>query len=217
MSETLKGNCYYCGEEFGKTAMKNHLLKEQGEQDGCQECCLLKIEGAYYKDYWLYIDVPVEKTLSNVDAFMRKIWLECCGHLSEFTDQKHKTVGKSKRLSAFCTGDKLLHAYDFGSTTECLVTFAGTTYRKPQREVVRLLARNVPFLFTCTVCGKPADNYCVECTWKNKNPFYCDGCLEKHRHECVLPVVNSPRMGECGYTGELDIYDFEPLCLYKDK
>ena len=51
-----KGNCYICGAELGKTAMKNHILKEHnGPEDG-QECVLLKIEGAYEKDYWLYVD-----------------------------------------------------------------------------------------------------------------------------------------------------------------
>ncbi len=217
MSEVLKGNCYYCGAELGKTAMKNHLLKEQGEREGCQECCLLKIEGAYNKNYWLYIDVPVEKTLSNVDAFLRKIWLECCGHLSEFTDTRHNTVGKSRRLSAFCTGDKLLHAYDFGSTTECLVTFVGTTYRKTQREIVRLLARNIPPQYECNSCKKLADFICVECTWNNEYPFFCKKCIKKHRHECILPVTNSPRMGECAYSGEMDVYDFDPKNLYLKK
>ena len=77
MASTAKGNCYLCGAELGKVAMKNHLLKTHSEAAG-QECCLLKIEGAYNKNYWLYVDIPISSTLNVLDTFLRKIWLECC-------------------------------------------------------------------------------------------------------------------------------------------
>ena len=83
MANSTKGNCYLCGAELGKTAMKNHILKCHAGEAG-QECRLLKIEGAYDKGYWLYVDIPVDKTLNALDKFLRKIWLECCGHMSEF-------------------------------------------------------------------------------------------------------------------------------------
>jgi hypothetical protein len=40
--------------------------------------------------------------------------------------------------------------------------------------------------------------------------FYCDKCLTKHEcgDEMSLPVVNSPRMGVCGYCGEGDFDNF---------
>lgn len=74
MAAGSSGNCYLCGVELGKTAMKNHLLKAHGEPNSEQACVLLKIEGAYNKDYWLYIDIPADKPLSVVDTFLRKIW-----------------------------------------------------------------------------------------------------------------------------------------------
>jgi hypothetical protein len=62
---------------------------------------------------------------------------------------------------------------------------------------VRLLARNEPPPILCELCKKkPAawvdvlDDY----TW------YCEKCIE-NTEEGVLPVVNSPRVGVCGYTG----------------
>lgn len=204
------GNCYLCGAELGKTAMKNHILKEHGKspEDG-QECWLLKIEGQD-KNYWLFIDVPVDKTLSSIDGFLRKIWLECCGHLSAFSDRNGE-IGKSRRLEGFNVGDKLLHEYDFGTPTDTLVTFVGKTNRKPQRNAVRLLARNVPPEFTCGQCGKPAEYVCSECQWSVDNPFFCTDCAEDHEHDyALLAVTNSPRMGECGYDGELDVYAFDP-------
>lgn len=150
-------------------------------------------------------DLPADSPLSNLDNLLRKIWLKCCGHLSEFSGPGHSTVGKAKKLSSFLPGDQLLHTYDFGSSTETLVTILGDIKRKPKREAVRLLARNIPPRFSCAECGSPAELICPICKYSSDSPFYCAACGEKHEHsEMLLPVTNSPRMGECGYEGSLD-------------
>ena len=214
MAEATKGNCYICGIEAGKTQMKNHLLKAHGKEAGGQECCLLKIEGAHDKDYWLLIDVPMESRLSTVDDFLRDIWLECCGHLSAFRGPKRSDyyeIAMSRRLRDFSAGDKIVHEYDFGTTTESLITFMGSTKRPKQRNAVRLLARNVPPTFQCRECGALADFICTDCMYSTANPFFCESCGDKHEHDdMLLPVVNSPRFGECGYCGERDIFTFDP-------
>lgn len=211
MAVQSKGNCYLCGAELGKVAMKNHILKVHAGDRSLQKCRLLKIEGAYEKNYWLYIDVPVNKTLSAVDIFLRKIWLECCGHMSAFSDPRHEELGKGRQLGGFAPGDKILHEYDFGSTTESLITVVGDTYREPQRNAVRLLARNAPPAFICCKCGKAAAYICVECIYEVDNPFFCEECADHHEHDYFLPVTNSPRMGVCGYEGTQDKYAFSPL------
>jgi len=209
MASGSKGNCFICGAELGKTAMKNHLFKLHNEEINGQECYLLKVEGAYNKDYWLYIDLPMEKLLSDVDSFLRKIWLECCGHLSSFSGSGHSEIAKSRKMRAFTVGDKLLHEYDFGSTTETIITISGAIKRKPQRGIVRLLARNIPPKYSCSECGSPADYICTECVYDSDSPFYCEECGESHEHnDMLLSVTNSPRMGTCGYDGELDTYTF---------
>lgn len=204
----VKGNCYLCGKELGKTAMKNHIEKEHSAEDG-QECRLLKIEGAYDKNYWLYVDIPASSDLSVLDSFLRKIWLECCGHMSAFSGQ-YGEVDMTRKIGTFNTGDILLHEYDFGSTTETLITIVSTVYRKQQRGV-RLLARNIPMTFVCRKCGKPAELINTE-DFDDPNPFYCISCAKKddELYEMSLPITNSPRMGVCGYTGELDTYAFDP-------
>ncbi|MDR2571091.1 MAG: DUF6398 domain-containing protein [Oscillospiraceae bacterium] len=214
MAVTTLGNCYICGVELGKTAMKNHILKSHGNDTDGEDCCLFMIEGAYDKDYWLIIDVPMDKSLSSVDKFLRKIWLECCGHLSAFRSQnrsEYREISIGSKLYNFTKGDKIIHEYDFGTTTNSLVTIIGSTIRKPQKMNVRLLARNVPLEFECAKCGVPAQYFCTECVYDNRNPLYCGKCIEKHEHDDMfLPVTNSPRMGECGYDGELDVFAFKP-------
>ena len=215
------GNCYICGVELGKTAMKNHILKAHGVEKDGQDCYLIKLEGAYDKDYWLFIDVPLDKRLSDIDAFLRKIWLECCGHLSEFRNTKrshYEGVAKNRKINTFSTGDKVLHEYDFGSTTETLITIVGSIVRNPQKAAVRLLARNVAPEFQCTECGAPAKYICTDCMYDCDNPFYCKKCGKKHIHDDMfLPVTNSPRLGVCGYAGELDTFGFDLKNISKGK
>lgn len=211
MASGTKGNCCICGAELGRLAMKTHILNAHASAEGGQDCRLLKIEGAQSKGYWIYIDVPADKTLGAVDKFMRRIWLECCGHLSAFYNAGHGQVAKSRKIGSFAVGDKLLHEYDFGSTTECLITFVGDVLRPPQKENVRLLARNTPPRFRCAECGGEAEYICPECGCYSEDAFYCAGCGEKHEHEdMLLPVTNSPRLGTCGYCGELDVYTYCP-------
>ena len=211
MAVTTKGNCYLCGAEISKSAMKNHILKKHSSEG--QECALLKVEGAYEKGYWLYIDVPLDETLEAVDQFLRNIWLECCGHMSTFHMKgdywdEDTDYGKAFVVGSFPTGAQLIHEYDMGDTTETLVTVMGRIRRPLQKEAVRLLARNVPPKFTCADCGAEADYIDTEAIYNSGNPFCCAKCAKERDESILLPVTNSPRMGVCGYAGERDCYAF---------
>ena len=70
---------------FVKAGMTRHL-KTCGEPSPSAKPGLhLLVEGRYAKEYWMHLAVPAASPLERVDAFLRKIWLECCGHLSAFT------------------------------------------------------------------------------------------------------------------------------------
>jgi DNA-directed RNA polymerase subunit RPC12/RpoP len=207
------GNCYICGAEISKLAAKTHLLKHYGEKKGGIGCSLLKVEGMYNKNYWLYIDVPVEETLWEVDRFLRHIWLECCDHMSAFFLPKRLELDMDRRLRTFQVGSKFSHHYDFGSTTETAITIMGTMRRKPQEGSVILLARNAPQVYKCADCGKTAEYFDKELMYQSDNMFYCAECRKKYEDGRILPITNSPRMGECGYGGENDTFAFDPNSL----
>ena len=175
----------------------------------------MKVEGMYDKSYWLYIDIPVKEVLSEIDSFLREIWLECCGHMSEFYGSGYSGIGINRKLGSFSVGDKFIHAYDFGDTTETIITLMGSTWRKPQKEAVRLLARNVPPVFKCTDCGEMAEYTYPMYTGPSDDIFYCAECAEKNEgsDHTMLPITNSPRMGVCGYCGELDTFEFNPASV----
>lgn len=208
-----KGNCYLCGKLLTKTTAKRHLLTHQFEGDKGQACMLVKIEAVYDKDYWLYVDIPLTSTLQVLDNFLRDIWLECCGHMSAFYYGRYEEVGFGKKISSIPEGAVMGYEYDFGSTTELKITFVCQTVRKKQQKAVRLLVRNEAPTYPCGVCGKPAEVVNTEQMYdEDGSPFYCEACAEKQELEedYLLPVVNSPRMGVCGYAGEYDTYEFDP-------
>ena len=69
------------------------------------------------------------------------------------------------------------------------------------RGAVRLLARNDPPALSCAECTSAAILVCPYCP---EDGLFCDTHAAAHGHaaeEAYLPVVNSPRMGICGYTG----------------
>jgi hypothetical protein len=212
MAQT-RGNCFICGKTAGKTAIKNHIQKEHN--GGEERCFLIRADGAYYKDYWLYFSVPLGAALSATDKFLRNIWCECCGHLSAFRPGGRSGqiwggdedgYGMSRKLSSFCAGDTLFYEYDFGTTTDINVTIVDELYRPAQREKARLLARNVPPRMVCVKCGASATRIDA---WKRE--ALCDKCAGTVGDEAaLLPITNSPRCGECAYDGEYDKWTFDP-------
>jgi hypothetical protein len=103
------------------------------------------------------------------------------------------------------------YEYDFGSTTELKLRVTGARAGHRGRRSLRLLARNEPVTWSCAVCASPAAQTCAGCAEEGENPFFCKQHARAHAvgahegHEpALLPVVNSPRMGVCGYTGAKD-------------
>jgi hypothetical protein len=157
------------------------------------------------KDFWLFIEINDSSTLEDIDLFLRDTWLECCGHMSQFTlsgEDYPSNGGMAKKLRAlFRVGTVFDYEYDFGTTTELHGKVISVRQGK-LKETVRLVARNyLPDDLLCTTCQKKPDVICSVCY-----EFYCKKCKKKHGIQCegedmLLPVVNSPRMGVCGYTG----------------
>lgn len=90
--EISQGTCYFCRSEFAKNKMTQHLknCKARQAQVGTSEqpsqrLFHLVVEGKHRPAYWMHLEVPARATLTNLDSFLRAIWVECCDHLSEFT------------------------------------------------------------------------------------------------------------------------------------
>lgn len=242
------GKCLYCNELFSKSQINRHLqkhLKDKILQNPPGKSFLLKAElnpawgsAPYFLSLW----VDAEAKIQIIDQFLRDIWLECCGHMSAFTNPKNRRQntgmfdffeaeellekGKVKEYEkmmedlkgeipmnrkakiALHKGLKLIYQYDFGSTTEILITVADEYPVKADKTIV-LLSRNEPLELICESCGKEAaKQMCTICYGYEDEGLFCKKCAKKHEKECedfadysALPVVNSPRMGVCAYDG----------------
>jgi len=82
------------------------------------------------------------------------------------------------------------------------------------RNAVRLLARNHPPPIPCEKCGAPALAVCTQCIYEGRG-WVCASHSRTHKcgEDMMLPVVNSPRVGRCGYAG----YGIEPMDLLNGK
>lgn len=223
MTEKLqsKGTCRFCRIDLNKTGMTRHLkscnqraaqIDQANNKKNRQENIFhLQIQDAYQGDYWLHLEMSGATKLTELDNYLRAIWLECCGHLSQFS---HKKWGEeiSMTLTAnqvFTPGIELYHIYDFGSSSETKIKVAAERNgsfltSKP----IFLMARNEPPEYLCEECGKPATWLCIECIYEYESEgTYCDKHAESHPHDDYgepVEIVNSPRLGVCGYTGPAD-------------
>ena len=173
------------------------------------------VQGRYAPEYWLHLEVVANTKLKNLDSFLRNIWLECCGHLSAFNIGGRRYVSdmaeseyeeKSMNVkigSVLGPGMSFIHEYDFGTTTELALKVLSDREGEPMNKSIQIMARNNPPLIVCSLCGKAATQVCAQCIYEGKG-WLCDKCASEHEcgEEMLLPVVNSPRVGMCGYTGD---------------
>ena len=191
---------------------KDLIAKSEKTKAGTEPLYHIRLEALRGKHYWLDIEMRGSATLADLDGYLRDIWLECCGHLSAFMiggwrgeeigeDEMKIKVGQFLRV-----GLELLHIYDFGTSSETLVKVQGVREGKPLTKYpVVLMARNLPPEFHCQECDRVATWFCQECLFEDgTSGFLCDQHVKKHPHEDYgepISVVNSPRLGLCGYTG----------------
>ncbi len=225
MAITTEGKCLCCGGVFSKSTMNKHLQNciprkmeyKSADIGGTESYYCIFVQGQYSPEFWIYVDIPANTTLKVLDGFLRGIWLECCGHMSQFiinkqtyssyADREFGERSMNTKLNGVLTVDQQFrHEYDFGSTTYLKLKVVAEFNGKKRKNKAKLMARNNPPVIKCSYCGNPATNICCECIYDGKG-YLCDTCLEKHEcgEEMYMPIVNSPRSGVCGYTG--GIYD----------
>jgi hypothetical protein len=216
------GKCNVCGEIVDQASATRHLsaccqpevaglLLASGKQP-LAPSFHLAIEGRDAKVYWMHVAVPVTAPLSKLDNFLRHTWLECCGHLSAFeiggkryasAPMDEETTMGARLSRVLKVGMKFLYEYDYGSTTALVLKVVALREQGLPKGAIQLLARNEAPQVICQRCRmQPASQICTECAW-NGEGWLCEGCAVAHEcgDEMCLPIVNSPRVGVCGYTG----------------
>ncbi|HAG51328.1 MAG TPA: hypothetical protein DCL42_08330 [Deltaproteobacteria bacterium] len=208
-----EGICSYCNKSFSGSAMTKHLQscadrEKNNEKD--QNNGKVYLIHARCDPFWIYFEVNSDSTLKEIDSFLRDLWLECCGHMSMFTiggsnyssspqkgdGDKSMNIPLNKALSV---GMPFIHEYDFGTTTT--LGLKAVSEHQGKVKGISLIARNNLPDFKCK-CGNPAKEICSQCVFDGEG-FLCKKCAKEHEcgEEMLLPYVNSPRNGMCGFTG----------------
>jgi hypothetical protein len=225
MASKSSGTCTSCHQSFAKSGITRHLAScEQRKihlndlplgKSKTRETSLfhLAIEGRPNPEYWLHIEIPADASLKRLDTFLRGIWLECCGHLSAFRiDRQAYTVmpepeygdkgmnGKIRDLLP--VGTKADYEYDFGTTSELVIRSLEERPSAYRGYDISILARNDAPRYPCDICAQASVFVCSQCIYEG-NGMLCETHSKEHKcgEEMLLPVVNSPRVGMCGYTG----------------
>jgi hypothetical protein len=169
----------------------------------------LRVAADERSEYWLDLEMTGSARLEALDKYLRAIWLECCGHLSQFSIKgwRGPTIAKNRTAAqVFEDGVEVTHIYDFGSSSETLIRpVAARVGKSLTRHAVFLMARNLRPVYPCIECGEPAGWLCMECVLEDQEW----GCLcathrDSHGHTNYgepIALVNSPRLGTCGYDG----------------
>ena len=221
MAKQSRGTCLFCGKESSKGALTRHLsscparAEANAKADagsGKPETLLhLKVQDGYGPDFWLHLEMRGSASLKDLDRYLRAIWLECCGHLSQFSfgGWSGHEIAMSRKVEQVFTaagGQPLTHIYDFGTESVTQIELLGTRTGKPlTKHPIFLMARNLAPVAVCQICGKPAEFVCMECVYEeDESGFLCAAHAEDHPHEEYgepMQLYNSPRTGMCGYDG----------------
>lgn len=198
--------------------MTRHLGRCPERPVGRARVAHLIVESAHWLDFYLHVECAPSTTLRALDALLRDTWLECCGHLSSFEigGQRYEDDGgfadwgmdRARPLStqlqaAMAPKARFSYEYDFGSTTRLVGRWHGWSEGVRAAPAPRVVARNCIPSVPCTRCHAAAVQICALC---DDGPL-CRECLVAHAADSgcgdqgLLPVVNSPRMGVCSYTG----------------
>ena len=236
-----EGKCYICGESLSKDEMSAHLEscrekhppRASGKREYDREKVFhLAVEGADLPQYWMHLEAPAVVTLTDLDALLRRVWLECCGHLSQFIiegkeyvvedlwedeEEERRVVELKPEDESMDTllaevlrpGMTFTHEYDMGDTTELRLHVVSEGLLDVPGRFIRIVARNNRPDLNCSSCGKAATQICAECYFDGEG-WLCEGCSPDHKCDeaAVLPLLNSPRTGRCGYGREWDEEDY---------
>jgi hypothetical protein len=219
--QQTRGACVYCGREMTRGGLARHLttcparqeaIAAKGNNGQDETLYHLQVQDAWGGEFWLHLEMRGAAALKDLDSYLRAIWLECCGHLSQFSFggwSGQEIAMRTKANRVFEPGVELTHIYDFGTSSETLVKVVAVRQGRPlSKHPIVLMARNEMPEAACMECGQPATHLCLECSIEyDASGALCTVHAETHPHDEYgepMPLVNSPRVGMCGYEGPAD-------------
>ena len=194
--------------------------------EGDEPSLLIRVTDKFHKKFWLLIIASPDATLRDLDLFIRDVWVECCGHLSDFSIGRVHfcSDGADEDMDVYIMdvlqpGDDSLYKYDFGSTTTLRVTVLRAVPIIPPDTEIVLLGQNSKAHHVCHDCKEEAD-YAYRENQTAKTEYFCSCCLESRGidDEYCSYLANSPRAGVCGCDkSDIDGLPWHPFAEIRKK
>jgi hypothetical protein len=207
-----KPRCNLCQKEY--KGIKRHLNSciDKKFEKGKEKLYYLIIKNESHQ-YFLHISIKANARLEELDAYIREVWVECCGHMSDFSIGGRSTLPMSTSLKkAFSSSPQLEYIYDYGTSTQLRIEFV-KEFKGKQQTIIKTLARNPHLQMRCEKCKEEnVVAVCSQCIWGEAEAYLCKNCMPKHAcgMDMLLPYVNSPRVGECAYGSWEDVDGLTP-------
>ncbi|SMF94515.1 hypothetical protein SAMN02949497_1833 [Methylomagnum ishizawai] len=220
-AKTSKGRCAFCQQDIAKNMASRHFpacpaWKEatahaEGSKRKAETLYHLRVQAEGQPEFWLDLEMRGSAKLKDLDEYLRAIWLECCGHMSQFSHGGWggEELPMNQSLASALAGGELTHIYDFGTESISLIKPLDRREGKPiGKHPITLLIRNLMPPAACIECQEPATWLCMECLIDDETEgTLCDRHAQNHPHDTYgapIHIVNSPRLGLCGYEGPAD-------------
>ena len=144
-SNKTKGNCEFCGRKMTSGGLARHLkscddrdkavtyANENNKKAREQRLYHLYVKNSYNSDFWLHLELNGNALLDDLDDYLRSIWLECCGHMSNFTVGNdpwgRNEISMNQKVYQTLKEDmEVTHVYDFGSSTVTSIKVVNTRW-----------------------------------------------------------------------------------------
>lgn len=209
-----EGKCFFCNKIFAQRSISQHLLthlrKKENEYSGKKRgvSFLVKVKA---EDMFLILWVDGKTTYGEIDLFLGNIWLDCCGHLSSFTEKPSKpgneynpeSVGNFLKGMVFgnddsddylCEGEinketTISDNYSKGKKIKYDYDFGSTT----SLDIILADKINIPATSSIVLLSRnePLEILCNKCKKKAAVEIctihydvFCEDCVQKHKKEC---------------------------------
>ena len=214
------GTCLLCRETVGKKGAERHLegcLASTGWPEGLSPSYIIRIDGRRDPSFWMFVLARCDAMFSDLDSLVTDVWMGEEDGSSTFTIQgttyidaeTKKQVPLADRIRE---GQIFYYTYDAHSPekVELKCKVVGMTSVMPPAGPCCLIARNIPDLPPCYMCGDKAEFLAAESDAfdpfdeMDGGHYYCHDCLMDLDSAIITPVVNSPCPGA---SFNMDDYD----------
>jgi hypothetical protein len=190
--------CYICKKKFGKVKIHEHYIdciKLKYKDESGIIVFMNSYSNISNNNYYFYLKIGINSTLKDLDKFIKKEWVECCGHLSCFNDINYKKINMNKKINELYN-QNILYTYGTETVVNIFIDSSLNCMSEKDKKIEILVQNEKPFI-KCKLCD-------FDSKYILNNDTLCEKCkdngIDKYTFgDDIYLINNSPRIGLCDY------------------